>query len=164
LIASASASRCSSRPIDTSTASAPATIWAIMASASALVRPSLTQASATPTSDFTSSEARAKRRPRLASANRLCVTFPQRCTKTLKKKPSEYLRQLYYDSLIFTPEGLRHLIAEVGASQIVLGTDYPFPWTTTAVDHILNTPGLSDNERVAMLGATPEKLLSIKPA
>jgi aminocarboxymuconate-semialdehyde decarboxylase len=99
-----------------------------------------------------------------ARSDQGCVTFPQRCEKTLKKKPSEYLRQLYYDSLIFTPEGLRHLIAEVGASQIVLGTDYPFPWTNTAVDHILNTAGLSDDERVAMLGETAEKLLSIKPA
>jgi len=80
-----------------------------------------------------------------------------------KKKPSEYLRQLYYDSLVFTPEGLRHLIAEVGASQIVLGTDYPFPWTTTAVDHILGTPGLSDEERVAILGGNAEKLLAVKP-
>ena len=93
-----------------------------------------------------------------------CLTFPQRCTKTLKKKPSEYLRQLYYDSMVFTPEGLRHLVAEVGAGQIVMGTDYPFPWTKTSVDHILGTPGLSDAERVAMLGETAEKLLAIKPA
>jgi aminocarboxymuconate-semialdehyde decarboxylase len=99
-----------------------------------------------------------------ARSDQGCVTFPQRCTKTLKKKPTEYLRQLYYDSLVFTPEGLRHLIAEVGASQIVMGTDYPFPWTKTAVDHILDTPGLSDGERVAILGETAEKLLAIKPA
>jgi aminocarboxymuconate-semialdehyde decarboxylase len=99
-----------------------------------------------------------------ARADQGCVTFPARCTKTLAKKPTEYLRQLYYDSLIFTPEGLRHLIAEVGASQIVMGTDYPFPWTTTSVDHILTTPGLSDAERVAILGETAAKLLDIKPA
>ena len=53
-----------------------------------------------------------------ARSDQGCVTFPARCTKTLKKKPSEYLRQLYYDTMVFTPEGLRHLIAEVGASQI----------------------------------------------
>jgi len=99
-----------------------------------------------------------------ARSDQGCVTFPQRCTKTLKQKPTEYLRQLYYDSMVFTPEGLRHLIAEVGASQIVMGTDYPFPWTKTAVDHILDTPGLSDTERVAILGETAEKLLAIKPA
>jgi len=98
-----------------------------------------------------------------ARSDQGCVTFPARCTKTLEKKPTEYLRQLYYDSIVFTPEGLRHLIAEVGASQIVLGTDYPFPWTKTAVDHILTTPGLSDAERVAILGETAEKLLAVKP-
>jgi len=54
--------------------------------------------------------------------------------------------------------------AEVGASQIVMGTDFPFPWTKTAVDHILNTPGLTDTERAAMLGETAEKLLALKPA
>jgi len=66
--------------------------------------------------------------------------------------------------MVFTPEGLRHLVAEVGVSQIVLGTDYPFPWTKTAVDYILTTPGLNDAERVAILGETAEKLLAIKPA
>ena len=91
-----------------------------------------------------------------------CVTFPDRCGKPLKKKPTEYLRQLYFDSLIFTPEALRHLVAETGASQIVMGTDYPYPWTKTAVDHILGTPGLSDAERVAMLGGTAATLLGIK--
>jgi aminocarboxymuconate-semialdehyde decarboxylase len=91
-----------------------------------------------------------------------CVTFPDRCTKPLKKKPTEYLRQLYFDSLVFTPEALRHLAAETGSSQIVLGTDYPFPWTRTSVDHILGTPGLTDDERVAMLGGTAAKLLGIK--
>ena len=60
--------------------------------------------------------------------------------------------------------GPRAGVAEVGASQIVMGTDYPFPWTKTAVDHILNTPGLSDAECVAILGETAEKLLAIKPA
>src|SRR6266545_4991291 len=92
-----------------------------------------------------------------------CVTFPDRCPKPLQKKPTEYLRQLYFDSLVFTPEALRHLVAETGASQIVMGTDYPFPWTKTSVDHILGTPGLTDAERVAMLGGTAAKLLGIKP-
>ena len=58
--------------------------------------------------------------------------------------------------------GLRHLVAEVGASQIVIGTDWPFPWTKTPVDHILDTPGLSDTDRIAMLGETASKLLGIK--
>jgi aminocarboxymuconate-semialdehyde decarboxylase len=91
-----------------------------------------------------------------------CVTFPDRCTKPLKKKPTEYLKQLYYDSIVFTPEGLRHLAAEVGSGQIVMGTDYPFPWEKASVDHILGTPGLSDAERASMLGGTAARLLGIQ--
>jgi len=91
-----------------------------------------------------------------------CATSPADCNPASPKKhPSEYLRQLYFDSLVFTPEALRHLVAECGASQIVMGTDWPFPWTTTAVDHILNAPGLSVDEKRAMLGGTASKLLGI---
>ena len=90
-----------------------------------------------------------------------CVTFPEQCNKKLKKKPTEYLRQIYVDSLVFSPEALRHLIAVVGADHIGLGTDYPYPWTDTPVDHVMATPGLSDADRTAILGATMSKLLRI---
>src|SRR6185295_728401 len=81
-----------------------------------------------------------------------CLTFPEQCHKTPAKRPTEYLKQLYFDSLVFTGEALRHLVAVCGASQIVLGTDYPYPWTSTAVDHVLGAPALSDADRVAILG------------
>lgn len=90
-----------------------------------------------------------------------CVTFPEQCNKGLKKRPTEYLKQLYFDSLVFAGEALRHLVAQWGATQIMLGTDYPFPWTSTAVDHILGAPGLSDADRVAILGGNAAKLLGI---
>jgi aminocarboxymuconate-semialdehyde decarboxylase len=94
----------------------------------------------------------------------VCSTFPDRCTLTLKKKPTEYLRQLHYDSIVFEPEAMRHLIAEVGVGQIVMGTDYPYHWNQTAVDRILATPGASDADLAAMLGGTASRLLGIKPA
>src|SRR5881409_2975948 len=69
-----------------------------------------------------------------------CFTRLDRCAGgpygPIKKKPSEYLKQMYYDTMVFTPEGVRHLAAEVGASQLLVGTDYPYPWTKTAVDLI----------------------------
>ena len=95
-----------------------------------------------------------------ARSDAIGVTFPQR-VKPLKKRPTEYLKQLYYDSIVFTPEALRHLAAETGVNQIVMGTDYPYPWTSTSVDHILATPGFTDEERVAMLGGTAARLLGI---
>lgn len=81
----------------------------------------------------------------------------------LKKKPTEYLRDMYYDTLVFTSEALRHLAAEVGSNRLVIGTDHPIPWQSESVDHILNAPGFSDEERIAMLGGTAAKLLGIKP-
>jgi len=90
------------------------------------------------------------------------TTFPQRQTKTLKKRPTEYVKQMYYDSIVFTGEALRHLAAEAGPGRIVMGTDYPFPWTSTSVDHILDTPGLSEADKIAMLGGTAGKLLGIQ--
>jgi len=97
-------------------------------------------------------------------SDHICLTFPDRCAKVqLKKKPTEYLKQLYFDALVFTPEALRHLAAQVGPSQLVMGTDYPFPWEKGAVDHILKTPELTEAQRVAILGTTAAKLLGINP-
>jgi aminocarboxymuconate-semialdehyde decarboxylase len=80
----------------------------------------------------------------------------------LRKKPTEYLRQMYYDTLVFTSEALRHLAAEVGSNRLVIGTDHPIPWQDKAIDHILEAPGFSDRERRAMLSETAAKLLGIK--
>lgn len=90
-----------------------------------------------------------------------CLTFPAQCNVTLKKKPTEYLKQIYVDSLVFSPEALRHLVAVVGPGHIGLGTDFPYPWTNTPVDHVMATSGLSDADRIAILGGTMSRLLHI---
>jgi aminocarboxymuconate-semialdehyde decarboxylase len=90
-----------------------------------------------------------------------CVTFPQQCNKKINKQPTEYLKQIYVDSLVFSGEALRHLIAVCGVRQIVLGTDHPYPWTTTGVDHILGTAGLSDQDKTAILGGNAAALLKL---
>jgi aminocarboxymuconate-semialdehyde decarboxylase len=97
-----------------------------------------------------------------ARSDAILTTFPDRMTRALKKRPTEYIRQMYYDSIVFTGEALRHLAAEVGSDHVLMGTDYPYPWTSTSVDHILGAPGFSDAERVAMLGGTAATLLGIK--
>src|SRR5437016_13547482 len=81
----------------------------------------------------------------------------------LKKKPTEYLKTMYYDTLVFTSEALRHLAAEVGVNRLVIGTDHPIPWQDKSVDHVLKAPGFSNAERRMMLGETAAKLLGIKP-
>ncbi|MSO20094.1 MAG: hypothetical protein EXQ56_06455 [Acidobacteria bacterium] len=95
-----------------------------------------------------------------ARADRCFTQAPDAC-KPVKQPPSAYLKQIYYDSLVFTAEQLRHLVAEAGASQIVMGTDHPFGWTSESVDHILSTPSLSDADKRAILGETAAKLLRL---
>ena len=94
-----------------------------------------------------------------------CLSRPDTCAGgtygPIRKKPSEYLKQMYYDTMVFSPEGIRHLVATVGAGQLTLGTDTPYPWTTTAVETILDTPGLDDAGRVAILGGTAARLLRV---
>ncbi len=100
--------------------------------------------------------------PSYSGRNDECLkAFPKDC-KPLKKLPSEYLKQLYYDSVLFTPEDMRHLIAVVGVSKVVLGTDYPALWNRTPVDRILAIPGLSDAERLTIFNGTLARLLKIK--
>ena len=82
------------------------------------------------------------------------------CT-ALEKKPSEYFRkELFVDSMIFHEEGLRHLVAEMGAAQIMYGTDYPYDWPV-GVDFVLNAPFLKDADKEAILGGNARRLLRI---
>jgi aminocarboxymuconate-semialdehyde decarboxylase len=48
-----------------------------------------------------------------------------------------------------------------GVGQIMIGTDYPYPWNKVPVDHCLSIPGLSDDDRIAILCGTATKLLGI---
>jgi aminocarboxymuconate-semialdehyde decarboxylase len=78
-----------------------------------------------------------------------------------KKRPSEYFkRELLVDTIVLSEEGLRHLVAEMGVSQIVYGTDIPFNWPVT-VDLVLKAPFLSDAEKEAILGGNLMRLLRI---
>ncbi|HSG64789.1 MAG TPA: amidohydrolase family protein, partial [Gammaproteobacteria bacterium] len=79
-----------------------------------------------------------------------CARSPADCPKMIQRKPTEYLRDMYYDSLVFTSENLRHLVAQYGADHIMIGTDYPYDWVDRPVDHILETPGLSDADKIAI--------------
>jgi aminocarboxymuconate-semialdehyde decarboxylase len=76
-----------------------------------------------------------------------------------KKKPSEYLKsQILADTMVFSEEGLRHLVAEMGVGQVVYGTDVPFNWPVT-VDLVLGSSFLSDADKDAILSRNLMKLL-----
>ncbi len=98
-----------------------------------------------------------------ARSDHACFVSPKNCNPDikLKKKPSEYLNQLYFDALVFTPEALRHLVAQVGASQVMLGSDHPIPWEEHPVDHVFATETLTDEQKAAILGGNAARLFGL---
>jgi aminocarboxymuconate-semialdehyde decarboxylase len=92
-----------------------------------------------------------------------CHTSDDRgCRGAETRKPSDYLQQIYFDSLVYRTQNLVHLIDEAGVGQVVLGTDYPYGMENrNAVAHVLSVPGLSDADREAILGGTLARLLGL---
>jgi aminocarboxymuconate-semialdehyde decarboxylase len=60
--------------------------------------------------------------PRLVHAWNM---FPK-AKESLKESPAAIARRFYYDELVFDAEAVRFLVKQFGASQILVGTDYPF--------------------------------------
>ena len=52
---------------------------------------------------------------------------PDLCAMDNPHSPRRYLNRMYFDSLVHEPAKLDYLIKLVGADQVALGTDYPFP-------------------------------------
>jgi aminocarboxymuconate-semialdehyde decarboxylase len=78
-----------------------------------------------------------------------------------KRKPSEYFKdQIVVDSMVFSAEGLRHLVAETGVNQVVYGSDQPYFWPDT-IDLIVDAPFLTDAEKEAILSGNLRRLLRI---
>jgi aminocarboxymuconate-semialdehyde decarboxylase len=80
--------------------------------------------------------------------------------QNIRRPPSEYLRSLYYDSCVYSPEVLEALIRRVGADRIVLGTDYPFG-ESDPVAEIRKCAGLTPDGVEAVVSRTPAAILDI---
>ncbi|MFT4267745.1 MAG: amidohydrolase family protein [Xenophilus sp.] len=80
----------------------------------------------------------------------------------MRAAPRDYLRRLWFDTLVYEPEVLRHLIEVVGASQLVIGTDYPFDMGHYDPHGLLAAvPGLSREDAERILGRNAAELLGL---
>jgi aminocarboxymuconate-semialdehyde decarboxylase len=78
-----------------------------------------------------------------------------------KRKPSEYFKdRIVVDSMVFSSEGLRHLVAETGVTQVVYGSDQPYFWPDT-IDLIVEAPFLTNEAKEAILGGNLKRMLRI---
>lgn len=77
-----------------------------------------------------------------------------------KHAPAWYLKKIWFDSLVYEPLALRRLIDQVGASQVVVGTDYPFDMGHYTPRALLGAvPGLTAEERRAILSLNALELV-----
>jgi aminocarboxymuconate-semialdehyde decarboxylase len=84
------------------------------------------------------------------------------CCEQIRAMPTEYLKRLYFDTLVYTHPQLEYLVREYGADRILMGTDYPADMgEIDPVGFIEGAAGLSDEERAAIFGLNAARLLGI---
>jgi aminocarboxymuconate-semialdehyde decarboxylase len=79
----------------------------------------------------------------------------------LPRPPSSYLRKIYVDTVVFTPQQLSALIATFGIDHVLMGTDYPYDMAEYDPLQLLAvTTSLDDSARAAIAGGNAKKLLA----
>lgn len=82
----------------------------------------------------------------------------------IARPPSDYLRQIWFDCLVYSPQAVRWLIDQVGIGQVVAGTDYPFDMGCYDIHGLVAAiPGLNDDDRARILGGNAAQLLGLVP-
>jgi aminocarboxymuconate-semialdehyde decarboxylase len=77
--------------------------------------------------------------------------------------PSDHLKRIWFDSVVYDPMALKHLIDRVGVGQVVIGTDYPFDMGHYDVhDLVGNIAGLDESDRASIFGGNAAKLIDWK--
>lgn len=81
----------------------------------------------------------------------------------LPRSPMQYLRQLYYDSLIFSEAALLYLMQIVGWEHVCVGTDHPFFPLEAGIDPVLGIE-VAEDIREALLEGNARRYLKLAGA
>ena len=80
----------------------------------------------------------------------------------LQKAPTSYLKQVYFDTVVFTEHQLEYLIKVFGADHIIMGTDYPFDMLEhDPIGHVNSVASFDDSMRAALAGGNAKKMLGM---
>jgi aminocarboxymuconate-semialdehyde decarboxylase len=77
-----------------------------------------------------------------------------------REHPSDYLRDLHFDTVALSADSIRFLVDTVGADRVVLGSDYPFPLGDRTPVQTVRAAGLPDTDTAAVLGRNAERLFA----
>jgi len=80
---------------------------------------------------------------------------------TLPKPPTEYLRRMFFDTVVFSTHQLDYLVRVFGADHVLMGTDYPFDMGDyDPVGHVVSG-NLDEATIAAVAGGSARKLLGL---
>jgi aminocarboxymuconate-semialdehyde decarboxylase len=80
----------------------------------------------------------------------------------LPQPPTFYLRKIYVDTVVFTPEQLLALVTLFGAEHVIMGTDYPFDMAEyDPIGHVLSVAQLDGTKVAAIAGGNAKRLLGL---
>ncbi|MDH3247505.1 MAG: amidohydrolase family protein [Acidimicrobiia bacterium] len=86
---------------------------------------------------------------------------PTLAGKHISKPPSDYLNQIYVDTVLHHPAALRYVVELMGADRVMLGTDYPFEMGSLDPVDFVRSGGFDDDTTEAILGSTAEALIGL---
>src|SRR5271165_7609832 len=75
--------------------------------------------------------------------------------------PSYYLNRFYTDSAVFDQRALRFLVDTMGAEQVMLGSDYPFPLGEEHVGSLIRRSHLPQNTKSKLLSENAARFLKL---
>jgi aminocarboxymuconate-semialdehyde decarboxylase len=78
--------------------------------------------------------------------------------RTCQRPPSAYMSSIFVDSLVYSPEALRGLVAVVGPDRVLLGTDFPFDMGVANPLSRLDAAGLTPHDRDLVAGRNAQRL------
>jgi len=85
------------------------------------------------------------------------------CRQHITRSPADFVRQIWFDTVVFRPDAIGYLAGVVGADRIMLGTDSPYDMgERDPVGLVKAAPNLSDAAKSDILGGTAAKLLGIE--
>ena len=85
------------------------------------------------------------------------------CRTVLKRPPSSYLAKMYFDTITFDAEMLRHMIKKHGPDHVLLGSDYPYDMgEEDPLGLIGSVRDLTRDQRAMIEGGNAARLLKIK--
>jgi aminocarboxymuconate-semialdehyde decarboxylase len=87
--------------------------------------------------------------------------FPK-AKESLSESPAAVARRFFYDELVFDPEAVKFLIRQFGASQICVGTDYPFALGDMTPLGTLEKAALDSATMAAITSSNAKRFLGLR--